>query len=166
LHSVYEDFLRKVHDQWMNESENADTRFLLMGQRDLLTLEELTLIDSISAHTRKRTGMVVGVCLAYCGLTEQDRAMEAWWAAGATGGPKGWRAHLDLPSQDVSDDPFQLIIRTGEGSGEIVHDNEFLHAYRKETRFMYHKTLFPDYTPAMLRADVLAFRAAEQRKGA
>ncbi len=163
LHKVYETFLKRVRDEWMHEPENAALRFVHMGRSELLTAAERGLIDEIAAFTRDRRGMVVALCLGYSGRDEEERALEAWHAAGGNG---DWKQYLDLPKQGIAYAPFDLIIRTGESTDGPVHDNEFLHAYRRETRIRFRPEFFPDMTPDMLRDDIHAFRSTNQRRGA
>lgn len=163
LHQVYEKFLVQVRDNWMHQPENATLRFVHMGRLELLNKTERELIAEITSATIHRSGMVVALCLGYSGLDEQERAIAAWQEGGQHG---QWQDFLDLPRQGVPWQPIDLIIRTGEGNGEIVHDNEFLHAYRQETRLCFHAEFFPDVTPEMLRADIVRYRGGEQRRGA
>lgn len=163
LHAVYETFLKRVRDEWMHEPKNAALRFVHMGRAELLTNAERALIKEISDATKDRPGMVVALCLGYSGRDEEERALDAWRAAGSRG---DWKDHLDLPKQGIAATPFDLIIRTGETTDGPVHDNEFLHAYRRETRVRFRPELFPDMTPEMLRDDIRAFRATDQRRGA
>ncbi len=163
LHQVYEKFLRQVRDEWMDQTENANSRFVHMGRAELLNNTERALIVEITEATKHRTGMVVALCLGYSGLDEQERALTAWKLSGQHG---NWKDHLDLPRQGVPWQPIDLIIRTGEGGNEIVHDNEFLHGYRSETRLCFHTEFFPDVTPEMFRADLIRYRQGEQRRGA
>lgn len=163
LHAVYETFLKRVRDEWMHEPKNARLRFVHMGRSELLTKNERALIEEIMSATRDRDGMVVALCLGYSGRDEEERALEEWKKNGCTG---DWKEHLDLPKQGVAFAPFDLIIRTGETTDGPVHDNEFLHAYRGETRVRFRPELFPDVFPEMLRDDIRAFRAATQRRGA
>jgi undecaprenyl diphosphate synthase len=163
LHAVYETFLKRVRDEWMHEPANAALRFVHMGRADLLTKTERALIDEIAAATKDRPGMVVALCLGYSGRDEEERALEEWKAGGCAG---DWKQHLDLPKQGIPYATFDLIVRTGEGTDGPVHDNEFLHAYRGETRVRFRPELFPDVSAEMLRDDISAFRAADQRRGA
>ncbi len=163
LHQVYERFLREVLEKWMHEPVHADMRFVYMGQIETLNKTERALIEKITTATADRTGMVVALCLGYSGLDEQARALAAWRAEGERG---DWTDYLDLPRQGIAYRPFDLIIRTGEGDSGIVHDNEYLHAYRRETRLRFRTEFYPDYTPAMLGEDLAAFGGTKQRRGA
>jgi undecaprenyl diphosphate synthase len=163
LHAIYERFLQDVRDRWMDEGENRDLRFVHMGRPDLLSKKESALITEIADITRPRTGMVVALCLGYGGKDEEERARLAWQQSGSQG---RYEDYLDLPRQGIPYAPFDLIIRTGEGGDCILHDNEFLSAYRGETRLRFHPEFYPDFTPEMLRADIDLFRQSEQRRGA
>lgn len=163
LHQVYEKFLLEVRDHWMKEPENVALRFVHLGRTELLNQKEQRLITEITAATADRPGMVVALCLGYSGPDEIERALEAWQASNGRG---SWKDHLDLPRQGVPYRTFDLIIRTGEGGDGVVHDNEFLQAYRGETRLRFRAEFFPDVTPAMLREDIAAWRQSTQRRGA
>lgn len=169
LHSIYERWLEDLKDDWMDKEGNEHVRFVHMGRTTMLQERApriFELISEIAEHTQNRTRMIMAFCLDYAGLDESERAHKLWMDEGCPGGVNGWQQRLDLPMQGVPYRPFDLVIRTGAQSNRIVYDNEFLDAYRDETRLIPRTDLFPDYTADKFSEDLDLFRGTEQGRGA
>lgn len=170
LYGVFHHFLLDLQDNWMNKPKNRDVRLVHMGRRDRLSEEApgiITLLDEISADTRRRSGMVVAVALDYGGREEFRRAHALWQRAGCPGDVnEGWKDFLDLPRQGIPFRPFDLIVRTGQDAAEPLRTNEFLWPYLEETRLITHDCCLPDFTVDMMRNDFALFSSEHQNRGA
>ncbi|MDD4319235.1 MAG: undecaprenyl diphosphate synthase family protein [Candidatus Peribacteraceae bacterium] len=151
--AVIDSFLGDLEHAGRHDPASADVRLVHMGRTDRLSEADpvlLARIQRLCAETRERAGMVVALCCDYSGPQEADRAIRSWAEAGAQG---DWRQYLDLPRQGVPFRPLDLLVRTGEDGGGLVHDNAFLHGYRNgQTEMAFTETLLPHFTQDMFRA--------------
>jgi len=166
LYVLMEEFLTDLKDNWMDEEENLDVRLLHMGQTDRMLAHAygkkvVEVLNTVTEHTRDRTGKVVALCLDYDNKSEDARARGMWWVTESKG---PIQQHLDLPRQGVPYQPVNLIIRTGSDP-VVQHDNEFLLGYRDETRQIHHPYYMPDFYGDSFNADVDEYLNAPKRLG-
>lgn len=173
IFGIGEEFLTDLRDNWMHRPENSSIRLFHMGRRGRMEAYPsgramLRVLDQVSEETNDRTGMAVGLCFDYSGDDEQQRALEAWVAAGMPGSPgTGYRQFLDIPRQGIPYRPLSLIIRTGKEDGESDRDGAFLAPYTitGETRLRSSELLFPEFTPDAYEAVVRAYLTEQKREG-
>ncbi len=179
LFQTFERFLKELRDEWMDKPQNKAVRMVHMGRLSRLMDQAPHVVDLLADvvdHTRDRSGMILALGLDYDGLDEEKRARELWEQNKYAGGREGWKFYLDLPLQvpemrelDRKDDlstPVHLILRTRTAGVSLFHDNEYLHAYRNETRLERVDAFLPQLTPELFRSHLEAYQNEKMKKGA
>ncbi len=147
------------------ELHKNNVRVRVIGDRERLAPDIVTLIDNTEALTAGNTGLNLAVALSYGGRAEIAGAAKRIAAAAAAGriNPRDINEALfarylltaDMPDPD-------LVIRT---SGEQRLSN-FLLWQSAYSEFVFVDTLWPDFTKADLQRALSEFHGRERRYGA
>lgn len=168
LFATFEKFLQELRDEWMDKPENKDVRLVHMGRKDRLSKEAKNVADllfDVTYSTRKRTGMILALGLDYDGVDEETRAHGYSDRFTRRSTPvNSWKDWLDLPAEVEElrgwDEeghllhPVNLILRTRTEGDLLFRDNEYLHAYRHETRLVDVPVFLPDLTSDLFAQQV------------